>query len=421
MQKLLHYNNDKQLQIEGCTFESICQKYPTPFYIYSSSSIQRNCNQVMDLSKNVDLLACYALKANYNPKLIKLIHGLGFGADVVSGGELYFARKAGIPEDKIVFAGVGKTEQEIEEAIKLKIHSINVESESELSLIEKIASQTKKMVTIAFRVNPDINPKTHPYISTGIHSSKFGIPRDLAIELFKRAVKHPYIEPAGIHVHIGSQIDQEDPYIETADYLISMREQLKSAGINISFLDLGGGIGINYINQLDVDGNQQTYLSNILPKLLEPFKNMQVKLLIELGRSIIGSAGFLVTKVLHIKQTPVKKFVIVDAAMNNLVRPSLYQAHHQILPINQDTGSTELTDIVGPVCETSDFMAKDRELPAVKPGDFLVITGAGAYGQALSSNYNLRPMIAEYLIKDNDTEIIFNGESIQSISEKYVW
>jgi diaminopimelate decarboxylase len=421
MQKLLHYNSDSQLQIEGCTFESICHKYPTPLYVYSSSSIQKNCNQVLDLSKNVDLLACYALKANYNPKLIKLIHGFGFGADVVSGGELFFARKAGIPENKIVFAGVGKTEQEIEEAVKLQIHSINVESESELGLIEKITSKTKKKVTIAFRVNPDINPKTHPYISTGIHSSKFGIPRDLAIELFKRASKHPYIEPAGIHVHIGSQIDQEDPYLETADYLINMKEQLKSAGINISFLDLGGGIGINYLNQLDVNENQQTYLSKILPKLLAPFNNMQVKLLIELGRSIIGSAGFLVTKVLHIKQTPLKKFIIVDAAMNNLIRPSLYQAHHQILPINRVTGSTEIADVVGPVCETADFMAKDRELPAVRPGDYLVITGAGAYGQALSSNYNLRPMIAEYLIKDNDAEIIFNGESIQSISDKYIW
>jgi diaminopimelate decarboxylase len=243
----------------------------------------------------------------------------------------------------------------------------------------------------------------------------------LAIELFKRAVKHPYIDPAGIHVHIGSQIDQQDPYVETANYLINMREQLKSAGINISFLDLGGGIGINYANQLDSNGNQQTFLGNILPKLLAPFKNMQVKLLVELGRSIIGSAGFLVTKVLHIKQTPLKKFVIVDAAMNNLIRPSLYQAHHQILPIYQYTGTTEPTDIVGPVCETSDFMARDREMPVVKPGDYLVITGAGAYGQALSSNYNLRPMIAEYLIDGSDAQIIFKGESIHSISEKYIW
>jgi diaminopimelate decarboxylase len=421
MQRLLHYNNNAQLQIEDCTFASLIEKYPTPFYAYSRSAIEKNCNQVLDIAKSADLLPCYALKANYNPKLIQLIHKFGFGADVVSGGELYFARKAGIPEQKIVFAGVGKTEQEISEAIKLRIHSINVESESELSVIEKISSQTKTPVTIAFRVNPDINPRTHPYISTGIHSSKFGITREQALALFRRAADHPYIEPGGIHVHIGSQIDQKDPYLETAQYLIDMTQQLESDGIQISFLDLGGGIGINYKNQLDNGEAQQTYLTEILPTLLDSFKKMNIKLLIELGRSIIGSAGFLVTKVLHIKQTPVKKFIIVDAAMNNLLRPSLYQAYHQILAVNQGNSSQEIVDVVGPVCETSDFLAQDREMPVVKTGDYLVITGAGAYGQALSSNYNLRPMIGEYLVEKDKSQVIFEGESVETVAKKYFW
>jgi len=421
MNKLLHYNSDGKLQIESCTFESLCQNFPTPLYVYSGATIKKNCSRVLDISKDVDLFACYALKANYNPALIKLIHSFGFGADVVSGGELYFAQKAGIPAEKIVFAGVGKTEQEIEEAIHLNIHSLNIESESELTVIEKLAAKIKKKVTIAFRVNPDINPKTHPYISTGIHSSKFGITRDLAMELFKRAARHPYLDPKGIHVHIGSQIDQEDPYLETVEYLIRMKEELASSGIDIAFLDLGGGIGINYQNQIDEDGNQQTYLDTILPNLLRPFHGMNVKLLLELGRSIIGPAGFLVTKVLHIKRTPQKKFIIVDAAMNNLLRPCLYQAYHQILTLSKDTGPAEMADVVGPVCETSDFLAREREMPIVKEGDYLVITGAGAYGQSLSSIYNLRPTLAEYLVRGDSVETIFQGENINTIAEKYTW
>ena len=421
MNKILHYNTNGQLQLEGSTFESLCQKFPTPFYLYSSAAIEKNCTQVNEISKDLNLFACYALKANYNPKLIKLIHNYGFGADVVSGGELYFARKAGIPAEKIVFAGVGKTEDEIREAIQLHIHSINIESESELALVERIATELKKTITVAFRVNPDINPQTHPYISTGIHSSKFGIPRDLAMELFQRAARHPYVDPQGIHVHIGSQIDQEDPYLETVEYLLKMKEDLRVRGINISFLDLGGGIGINYQNQLDTDGNDQTYLTHILPKMLKPFQGMKIKLLIELGRSIIGSAGFLVTKVLYIKKTPSKKFIIVDAAMNNLMRPSLYQAHHQILPVSRNSGPTELADVVGPVCETSDFLAREREMPLVKEGDFLVITGAGAYGQALSSIYNLRPTLAEYLIRDKSIETIFEGDTLESIADRFDW
>ena len=274
---------------------------------------------------------------------------------------------------------------------------------------------------VAFRVNPDINPQTHPYISTGIHSSKFGIPHELAMDLFERAAAHPYIAPNGIHVHIGSQIEQEDPYLETVEFLLKMKAELEAKNISISFLDLGGGIGINYKNQLDENRNQLTYLNFILPKMLKPFEGMKVKLLIELGRSIIGSAGFLITKVIYVKQTPKKKFIIVDAAMNNLLRPSLYQAWHQILPLVHHSGPLEKVDIVGPVCETSDFLARDREMPEIKEGDYLVVTGAGAYGQALSSVYNLRPTVPEYLIRDEQVDIIFKGESIDALAKKFDW
>jgi diaminopimelate decarboxylase len=366
-------------------------------------------------------MPCYALKANYNPTLLKLIAQNGLGADVVSGGELYFARRAGIAPEKIVFAGVGKSEAEIGQAIQLKIHSLNIESESELRVIEKVAQRLNKRVTVAVRVNPDIDAETHPYISTGLHSNKFGVTRETAINLLQRAAKHPFIDPGGIHVHIGSQIDHKEPYIETAHYLLDMHAELEHLGINIHFIDLGGGIGINYNNQLDEAENKVTYISNILPALLKPFKNKKIKILIELGRSIIGSAGFLVTRVIYIKNTPQKKFIIVDAAMNNLLRPSLYQAYHQILPLRNDHTMIEKADVVGPVCESSDFLAKGRELPVVNEGDFLVVTGAGAYGQALASAYNLRPAIPEYLVDGENIDVIFAGDTVESIADRYKW
>jgi diaminopimelate decarboxylase len=421
MNKILHYTNNDELCIEGISCSTLIRQIPTPFYVYSHGAIEKNCSEVIELTRNFELLPCYALKANYNPKLLQHIHGFGFGADVVSGGELFFALKAGFPPQEIVFAGVGKTAQEIEYAIRTGIHSINVESESELRVIEKTAAKLKKKVRIAFRVNPDINPKTHPYISTGIHSSKFGITRELAMELFKRASAHPFLLPDGIHVHIGSQIEEEGPYLETVNYLLKMKHDLEQMHIPISYLDLGGGIGINYYNQLDEADNRQTYLSAILPKMLKPLKGTNVKLLIELGRSIIGSAGFLITKVLYVKHTPHKNFIIVDAAMNNLVRPSLYQAYHQILPLQKSNGEMHQADVVGPVCETSDFLARDRELPVVKEGDYLLISGAGAYGQALASEYNLRPMIPEYLIQNEHYTEIYKGDTVQSIAERYIW
>ena len=416
-----YYNSNHELHLEEKSFSSLCAQYETPFYVYSRSIIEKNCQDVLNHCQNSRLTPYYALKANYNPAILKLIFNYGFGADVVSGGEMFFAEKAGVKPGKIVFAGVGKTDREISDAIKKQIHSLNVESEAELARIEQIAENLQTRINIAVRINPDIDPKTHPYISTGLHTNKFGVTREKAIELFKRASQHQFVNPVGVHVHIGSQIDQTDPFIETAEFLLKFIAELRSYNIQIQVVDLGGGIGINYQNQLDDRVSSRTYIDRILPRMLAPFAGTEFKLLVELGRSIIGSAGFLVTRVLYTKKTPQKKFVIVDAAMNNLIRPSLYQAHHQILKIHIDNDRLETVDVVGPVCETSDFLAKDRELPEVKTGDFLVISGAGAYGQALSSIYNLRPTIPEYLVDGKKVDTIFKGETIESIADRYSW
>lgn len=417
----LHYNQDNRLTLEQVPLAEIVSTYPTPFYLYSTNEIKRNCALVHKIGAGFDLYPCYALKANYNPALIRMIHGCGFGADVVSGGELAFALKCGVPEDQIVFAGVGKTAEELEQAIKLGIHSINVESESELSRIAGIAQRLKKNVTIAIRINPDIDPETHPYISTGLHTNKFGVAREAAIALFRKAAGLTFINPAGLHVHIGSQIASDDPYLQTAHFLLDVIGELKALNIPIDFIDLGGGIGINYQNQIDDGSGSLTYLSRILPAVLAQFRQTGVKIFIELGRSIVGSAGFLVTRVQYIKTTPAKKFLIVDAAMNNLIRPSLYQAYHQIVTLDKNDQTPEIVDVVGPVCETSDYFARDRSLPPVREGDFLVITGAGAYGQALGSNYNLRPMIPEYLIDGHAIATIFKGETIEQLTARFNW
>jgi diaminopimelate decarboxylase len=364
-------------------------------------------------------MPCYALKANFNPFLINIIKEMNFGADVVSGGELYFALKNGIPPEKIVFAGVGKSKDEIFKAVNEGIHSINIESKSELEQVISVTEELRKKIVVAIRVNPDIDAKTHPYISTGLHSSKFGVTRDMALLLYRQAMKSTYIEPSGVHVHIGSQIETIEPYLESVKFLKILISQLESEEIPIKYIDLGGGIGIDYQHQLNNDDRPTTYIKKILPGLLKPFMDEKRKILIELGRSIVGSAGILVTKIIYIKETPHKKFIIVDAAMNNLIRPSLYDAYHQILPIIHRENTTEVVDIVGPVCETSDFFAKDRCLPVLNEGDYLAITGAGAYGQALSSYYNLRPMITEYLIDDDHFQNIFKGESIETLALKY--
>jgi len=417
--KILYYNTSGHLFFEMVDVKSLVSKFPTPFYIYSKNEIERNCREIISHGHSLDFLPCYALKANYNPALLTIIKQMGFGADVVSGGELYFAKKVGIPAEKIVFAGVGKSRKEIEASIKDEIHSLNIESESELKSVAIIAEKLKKKIVISIRVNPDIDAGAHPYISTGLLSSKFGVDKETAISLYKQAAQYPYIEPSGVHVHIGSQISTAQPYIETVDFIEQLIEDLAKLNIQIKYIDLGGGIGIDYENQLNQEGIPITYINDILPILFEPLRKHHLKVLVELGRSVIGSAGLLISKIQYIKETSQKKFYIVDAAMNNLIRPSLYNAHHQIIPLAKSYAGSELVDVVGPVCESSDFLARERSLPILKEGDYIAITGAGAYGQSLASNYNLRPKIAEYLIEGNQVETIFKGEILDDIADKF--
>ncbi len=413
------YYQDRFLYSEKVNLFEFARQNKTPFYLYSQSRIEENCQLVLEAGKSLDFLPCYALKANYNPAILKLMQRLGFGADVVSGGELQFALKAGFDPQKIVFAGVGKTAEEIELAISTGIHSINIESVEEFHLVKKIAHRLKKSIGIAFRINPDIEAPTHDYIATGKHINKFGIPLSDALLLYRMAADDAWLNPIGLHVHIGSQILDVKPFLKTADYLLETIEKLKAQGLPVKVLDLGGGIGIDYTEQMFSEPSWP--LKEILPAFLKKFEGWNLKLMVELGRAIVGDAGVLITKVLYRKQTPLKKFVIVDAAMNNLLRPSLYQAYHPIVPLQKSEKAKEVVDVVGPVCESGDFLAQNRKLPTVEAGDYLAVGGAGAYGQALASNYNLRPLIPEYMVKGDQIKTIFKGETIEQIAKKYEW
>jgi len=392
---------------------------PTPFYLYSKTEIEKNCHFIHQAGRNLNFLPCYALKANYNPTLLKIICDQGFGADVVSGGELLFALNAGFPAEKIVFAGVGKTRAEIELALNKGIHSLNIESGAELEAIAQTAKKLGKIAKISFRLNPDIDAKTHEYISTGMQTNKFGIFPEEAFQFYKKAAADPFLEPEGIHVHIGSQITSIGPYLETVSFLLDFVKKLKAERIDIKFVDLGGGIGIAYQRSFSDSKTATTFLPDILPGYLDGFSSLDIKLVLELGRSVIGSVGILVSKVLYRKQTPSKTFIIIDAAMNNLIRPSLYDAYHEVSALHLKDRAEEVVDIVGPVCESGDFMARQRSIQMLEPEEFVAIGGAGAYGQALSSNYNLRPNIAEYLVKENSVETICRAQTIQDVIDQY--
>jgi len=413
-----HFKENK-LHCEQFDIDAFSQQTETPFYIYSKNELIENCQRVIDAGKDKDFLACYAFKANYNPYLLRIIRDMGFGADVVSGGELQFALKLGFDPHKIVFSGVGKTAAEIELAIGTGIHSLNVESAEELKLVSAIAEKLQKPTRIALRVNPDIEAETHEFISTGKHINKFGITQEEAFRLYQLAKDDKFLDPHGIHVHIGSQITKKEPFLKTVDFLLHFSHQLKQSGVPISYLDLGGGIGINYDDDFQSNQSDNEFVNETLPAYLNGFKDSGLKLVAELGRSVIGTTGLLITEVLYRKETPAKKFVVVDAAMNNLIRPSLYSAHHEIVPLAMNSSITEKVDVVGPICESTDFFAKDRLLPTTEQGDYLAIGASGAYGQALASNYNLRPSVKEFLVDKDKVECIYEGRTIDNIFDEF--
>ncbi len=413
-EKIMHlfkYRN-RELLAEDVHVKKLAEKYGTPLYIYSYNTLLRHFKAYDEAFDGYPHIICFALKANSNAAILRLFAKNGSGADVVSGGELFRALKAGVPSKKIVYAGVGKTEEEIRYALKSKILMFNVESENELREIDRVAGKIRVRAPIALRINPDIDPETHPYISTGLKKHKFGIPIEDALEYYKLASRLKNIDVVGIHKHIGSQITKVSPFVDALKRILILVDELTGRGVKIQYLDIGGGLGISYREE------EPPLPKDLAKNLLPLLDGRKLTLIMEPGRSIVGNAGILVTKVLYLKKGVEKEFVIVDAGMNDLMRPSLYGAYHHITPIVKKKRRTILADVVGPICESADFLAKEREMPEVRQGEYLVVMSAGAYGFSMSSNYNSRPRAAEVMVKGEKHYLIREREKYDDLTTR---
>ncbi len=410
---IMHYfaykGND--LYAEDVPLEVLAREYGTPLYVYSKSTIIRHVRAYKKAFCDDGGILCFALKANSNGAILKLLADEGAGADIVSGGELFRALKAGIPPSRIVYAGVGKTAEEIAFALKKKILMFNVESGGELEMINRIAGGLGAKAPVALRVNPDVDPRTHPYISTGMRKYKFGMPVEDALEFYGKAARMEHVSVVGIHQHIGSQLTEVAPFRDSLKKVLQVVKRLRTAGIELKYLDLGGGLGIRYSKEENPPVPAE--LAGGLLPLIKGFSGLTV--VVEPGRSIIGNAGVLLTRCLYRKNTGEKNFVIVDAGMNDLIRPSLYGSFHEVLPARKSRRGPQVVDIVGPICESGDFLAKDRRLPGVKEGEILCVMGAGAYGFSMSSNYNSRPRAAEVLVDGRKHRLIRKRETYKDL------
>jgi diaminopimelate decarboxylase len=403
---------ESQLHCEQIPLSKLAERFGTPLYVYSATSIRERVRAFERAFTDVEHTICYSVKANSNLSILRLLGNLGCGFDVVSGGELERALRANRRAAKrVVFSGVGKTVAEMQAALKAGILVFNLESASELEALQSCAATLKRKARIAFRVNPDVPADTHPYISTGLQKHKFGVPLGEAIKLYARAAKSKYLQVAGVSVHIGSQITNVSPFAAAMGRIAELVKQLRRDGHRIKFVDAGGGLGIDYQAAQDFEAWAGEYARAVTG----PLRGLGIKLLLEPGRSIVGPAGVLLTRVLYRKTNSEKKFVIVDAAMNDLIRPSLYQAEHQIVPIHACDATSEIVDIVGPVCESGDFFARDRLLPVVNEGELLAILDTGAYGMVLASNYNTRPRAAEVLVDGKSAKLIRKRETVSDI------
>ncbi|MGS2719301.1 diaminopimelate decarboxylase [Paraglaciecola aestuariivivens] len=402
---------DDQLHVEALPIQTLTQSFETPFYLYSAQQITNNYMALSGALEGLNSQICYAVKASSNQAVLSLLANLGSGADVVSAGELKRALKAGIQANKIVFSGVGKSTQEISYALQQGIFQFNVESEPELAHISQICVELGLTAKVAIRINPDISADTHEKISTGKAENKFGIDHLKTLAIYDYAASLPGIEVQGIDVHIGSQINDLTPFEASFKKLADLVSQLKQAGHNIKVIDVGGGMGVTYHPEQDKAYNIQDY-AKLIKQYLSP---LDCKVIVEPGRSIMASAGVLVTKVTYLKQSASKAFLILDAGMNDFARPSLYDAYHQILPIVQSQGEATSYDIVGPVCETGDTFAKGRVMPKVAQGDTLIIKDTGAYGAVMSSTYNTRPLIREVLVKGQQFATIRAPQSVDDL------
>jgi diaminopimelate decarboxylase len=405
---LFQYRGE-ELFAEDLAVTTLAETYGTPLYIYSYNTLLRHFRAYTSAFQDYPHIICFALKANSNIAILRLFAKNRGGADIVSGGELYRALEAGISPKKIVYAGVGKTEEEIRFALKSKILMFNVESADELREINRIAGTMRLKAPIALRINPDIDPETHPYIATGLKRHKFGIPIEDALEHYRVASRLENIKVIGIHKHIGSQITKISPFVDALQNILFLVDKLGSEGLNIQYLDIGGGLGISYKDE------EPPVPKDLARNLIPLLKGRRFTLIIEPGRSIVGNAGVLVTRVLYQKKVEEKEFVIVDAGMNDLIRPSLYGAYHHLLPVIKRRRDSVLCDVVGPICESGDFLAKERKLKKVKKGEYLAVMGAGAYGFSMSSNYNSRPRTAEVMVRGREHFLIRSRETYRDL------
>ena len=385
---------DDRLHCEDCAVTDLAARFGTPLYVYSRAAITDAYLAYANALKNRRSLVCYAMKANPNLAVLQVLARLGAGFDIVSGGELARVLAAGGNTDKVVFSGVGKSELEIEQALDADILCFNVESVAELDRIDTVARRAGRRARISVRVNPDVDARTHPYISTGLRDNKFGVPHDGTLALYRSAARRPAIEVVGIDCHIGSQITDIAPYLDAAERVLDLVAALATEGIELRHIDFGGGLGIRYQSEAPPPSGE---LVNALLARVDARGFDDKTVMFEPGRSIVGNAGALVTRVEYLKRSGARHFAIVDAAMNDLLRPTLYDAWMGVVPAEVRSGPQDVYDIVGPVCESGDWIARDRSL-ALQPGDVLAVTGAGAYGMAMSSNYNARPRAAEVMV-----------------------
>ena len=400
-----------ELYCEAVAVDGLAARHGTPLYVYSAAMVRARVKAFAHAFRSSPHTLCYSVKANSTLAILRLVASEGAGFDVVSGGELQRVLLVGRKNaSKVVFSGVGKTAAEMELALRSGLLLFNIESASELNLLSATATRLKKRAAVAVRVNPDVSARTHPYISTGLHQHKFGVPIPEARTLYAQAAKQPYLTVAGVSVHIGSQITDVGSFQAALERVADLVRVLRAQGHNIRYIDAGGGLGISY------EGEQESFekqISAYARAILGPLRGLKLHLLLEPGRSIVGPAGVLLTRVLYRKTNNHKRFLIVDAAMNDLLRPSLYGAYHEIIPVSCKPREIEITDVVGPICETGDFFARDRKLPVVSEGDLLAILDVGAYGAVLGSNYNTRGRAAEVLVDGAKTRVIRRRESVQ--------
>ncbi|KPJ59215.1 MAG: diaminopimelate decarboxylase [Deltaproteobacteria bacterium DG_8] len=407
MHDFRYYQNE--LYCEEVPIKRIADQVDTPFYLYSNHTLENHFKVFDSAFDGIDHLTCFSIKSNSNLAILKIFINLGGGVEVVSGGELFRALSVGVDPCRVVFSGVGKQIKELEYALEAGILMFNVESTAELITLNQLAAKLGRKAKIALRVNPHIDPQTHPYISTGLKKSKFGIEIKRALEDYREAKKLKHLEIMGVDCHIGSQITELQPFIETLRKVKELILTLRQENIEIKYIDLGGGLGITY--QQEQPPHPREYAS----ALIKEMQNLNCILILEPGRVIVGNAGILVSKVLYLKEGTEKTFVIVDAAMNDLIRPSLYGAFQAIQPVVKSEGEEIVADIVGPICESGDFFAKDRNIPCLKPNDLIAIMSAGAYGFTMSSNYNSRPRVPEVLVRRKEFYVIRERESYEDL------